>query len=234
MNLFLDGPPHTKRPVTDHLSPGVSSGSSVTTRKLDLIPPIATIQAGQSSTHEPPDSVTDIAEWFNSAYAYLTQTHVSSSFDNVLKTFARVEALYGYRQGRNGFSTHGRPPLLSKWVKNGRWRVTKVPRVLNISEFADQWWSWWKNLLNSGSSPAKESGKKHGDMAHLIAPGPNGWLGVVVCLYWWGQTSQLTREVEDRNTVSFEAAVDQVSHTMLALLDDITSSESHRVQNTSA
>jgi hypothetical protein len=136
-----------------------------------------------------PAAPANASEWFKLGFAELTKIDLGPSFHKVLRAFIEIESLADFADQKKGFSRAGRPEELGKWIAAGRWRRSP-PVVTDVQAFAKSWWSWWDGL-----QPKWREGRQSSDMSVgvygddwgvLKVPGPNGWLSVVACLYWWG------------------------------------------------
>lgn len=61
---------------------------------------------------------------------------------------------------------------------------------IEIDDFKTEWSAWWKLMQPDWREESNDSGWEHGmygdDWGSLRVGSPNGWLGVVACLFWWG------------------------------------------------
>ncbi|PBK63850.1 hypothetical protein ARMSODRAFT_893784 [Armillaria solidipes] len=131
-------------------------------------------------------------QWFVLAYNAFAAGGLGSTYGDLLTTFATLEKTLGFQQVRMGLQAKGRPELLSFWVGRGRMkRAMPVLKMEDIPEFRDTWWAWWRSLQPGWRKPGSVGRMQqdlYGDKwTSLNVSGPNGWLGIVATLFWWGK-----------------------------------------------
>ncbi len=89
---------------------------------------------------------------------------------------------------------------LSRWVSLGHFRA-KTPEILTeeLGEFRGTWLRWWSAMqpewrAKTGEIVEWSKVADGGDWSLLRLPGPNGFLGIVASLAWWGESLRRSRE----------------------------------------
>jgi len=163
-----------------------------------------------------PESTSD---WFQCALDSVTATPLSDGLQEIVRLFVELETVYKFQCGRISFSSEGRPAVFTKWVRGGRWRQS-TPSVTNVGEFSTVWWRWWVSLQpswrNFESAGRPCIGVDGNDWDCLKAPGPNGWLGVVATLIWWGRA--ITNEADQKE---YKIALKDAKFMMQELLENL-------------
>ncbi|KAJ7033628.1 hypothetical protein C8F04DRAFT_957319 [Mycena alexandri] len=173
------------------------------------------------------------ADWFVSTYTQITKVQLGGVFNSLLASYGELERSYNWAKGGNNSlgKKDNRPVQLSQWVAAGRGsRGGKMgedgPTIDSLAVYDDRWWRWWGKLQpgwrvgsagNAGrfvrtSYPPQE----RPNWASLHLPGPNGILGVVATLYWWGKKVKEGSQRED--TESWVEAVTDVKWMVKGLL----------------
>ncbi|KAJ6487674.1 hypothetical protein C8R45DRAFT_792310, partial [Mycena sanguinolenta] len=84
--------------------------------------------------------------------------------------------------------TANRPSQLDAWVKSGRGSKGMGkgvgPPIPSVTVFEVGWWDWWAEIQPSRRAHDESTPENWAWMRH---PGPNGVLGFVAMLYWWGK-----------------------------------------------
>lgn len=103
-----------------------------------------------------------------------------------------------------------RPPLLVRWMKDGRWgKYEKLPRgpvgnggALFEEHWTmyDAWWDWlqpeWRGRSASGNRERLPKWQSKFDK--LNTRGRNGWLSIIVSLWWWGDALRQMQGTEQQ------------------------------------
>lgn len=165
--------------------------------------------------------------WFKSGFGQVSLIPLGDQFDGILYLLIQLETLYKFKNGRDALAKAGRPDQLSAWITDGRGSRSKKPQlVTNADLFGNKWQAWWialqpdwRELESEDNLPSPK--ETYGDdWSGLIKPGPNGVLGVVACLYWWGCTVQ--KKVEGikvaGNIVEWMQAVEDVGWVLEGLV----------------
>lgn len=142
---------------------------------------------------ETPHLPSDAKPWFQRAFDSVSSIDLGPRFRELLTLYIQVESIQEYEESKKRFQKDGRPVELSTWILSGRWRIKRRPQIKDLDTFKKSWWNWWINMQprwreinTTRNRPVQEM---YGRSWHrLIAPGRNGWLSVVACLYWWGCT----------------------------------------------
>jgi hypothetical protein len=128
-------------------------------------------------------------DWFKLGFGEVTKVELGPTFDKILWRFIEIESIGEFADLKKGFPSSGRPNKLGKWIGAGQWRRSP-PIVTDVERFAKTWWKWWVGLQpdwRKGRETGKLGEGMYGDdWDSMTVPGPNGWLSVVACLYWWG------------------------------------------------
>ncbi|KAJ7026593.1 hypothetical protein C8F04DRAFT_1267961 [Mycena alexandri] len=109
-------------------------------------------------------------------------------WEYVVGAWWEAELAASFSGPAKGQSVSLRPPQVSKWVGRGR-TGDPSPPLVDLYEFATQWWRWWCALnpeWRRGGGPT--GGRLHrtdGDWGGTMQAGPNGFLNVLMCLRWW-------------------------------------------------
>ncbi|KAJ7021244.1 hypothetical protein C8F04DRAFT_1274013 [Mycena alexandri] len=92
------------------------------------------------------------------------------------------------------------------------------PTIESLAVYDERWWKWWGTLQpewrvgeeGKAGRFARASYPPHAreKWASLRLPGPNGLLGVVATLYWWGKV--VKEKGEQKDTESWGEAVADV------------------------
>jgi hypothetical protein len=184
--------------------PGPAASISPSDLPPDLVSASLSLSS-HSSNSATPAVPTMASEWFKMGFGEVTKTNLGPLFQEILCHFIEIETTSDFADGKKGFSKAGRPDELGKWIAAGCWRRTP-PVITNVKNFTNIWWKWWIGLqpewreeLEGGRLARAMYGN---DWETLTLPGPNGWLSVVACLYWWGcavreSTTNLVAEYED-------------------------------------
>ncbi|KAI0042929.1 hypothetical protein FA95DRAFT_1466290, partial [Auriscalpium vulgare] len=109
----------------------------------------------------------------------------------VLDQWVALEKALGLSQGKDKLPIDGRPEEVKVWFKGGR-KPAKPPPLKSVSEYADNWLSWWTSMQpdwrkGDGSWPLE---RPVGDEAYtgweaLCRGGSHGFFIVIISLSWW-------------------------------------------------
>lgn len=114
-------------------------------------------------------------------------------------------------------SSSGRPQVLTQWIRNGR-KLENEPYIVNLEEYADEWWTWWTNL----QPPSREKDAKaqlcqqvgaDETWDELRKGSVNGFYGIVCTLAWWMKSLKTDEDKE-----SFSGALDDVMWVLTEML----------------
>ncbi|SJL18824.1 uncharacterized protein ARMOST_22425 [Armillaria ostoyae] len=137
-------------------------------------------------------------DWAEEAVVELGKMDLGNKFKEVLKTFVRLETIWkDLKHIRAGLQVRLRPIALSRWVSLGRFRV-KTPEIPaeELDKFRGTWLRWWNAMQPEWRAKTGEIAEcskvaDGGDWSLLRLPGPNGFLGIVASLAWWGITAKV-------------------------------------------
>ncbi|TDL13538.1 hypothetical protein BD410DRAFT_683500, partial [Rickenella mellea] len=125
--------------------------------------------------------------WLQKALAEIRKGSFGAAWDALVEKWLSLEAKYGFSSPRTGLDTINRPEQYSWWIQRGR---EYTPDIDDINKFASGWWSWWC-ALQPEWRPTSPSNRPlmtgEGSWEVLMKPGRNGFLSVVMGLYWWKQ-----------------------------------------------
>jgi hypothetical protein len=213
--------------LTDTLSTAQNStgvSMRVTTLSAGGVPPTNSSANGLSDASTPMHP-TDLArptvpsiapDWFRLGFREVTGEELGPTFNQILLRFIEIESAAGFTDKKKGFPSSGRPCELGKWIGGGRWRRS-APPITNIGNFEKTWWKWW-----AGLQPEWREGRESGNLVRgiygdkwddMTVPGPNGWLSIIACLYWWGCATRQSSQGHE-----YEKALEDV----LFMMDGLT------------
>ncbi|KAJ7059933.1 hypothetical protein C8F01DRAFT_989050, partial [Mycena amicta] len=111
------------------------------------------------------------------------------------------------------FATKGRPDALDWWIGRGRKGIPAVGNVKSFGQAIEAWWRAINPVWRRPKDPKEKMNRKgNGPWVELEWPGPNGFLGVLICLKWWAE--KLEKPVEDAEWVDIVEDVTWVLETM--------------------
>jgi hypothetical protein len=186
-----NGDVHTRnadisREIADDISTKSTTGPSAVAPTMSTL---ATPQQPAFVSAASSKSDTNIGKWLQKPLGEISKCDLGEAYANMVARLCDLERLYNFVNKTRGFPKvcKKRPAELDHWVHDGRGRGAP-PVVSNVSQFATTWNDWWSEL-----QPVWRRGKdgllreEYGDNWELLyAPGANGMLGPVACLYWWG------------------------------------------------
>ncbi|KAJ7236772.1 hypothetical protein C8J57DRAFT_964787, partial [Mycena rebaudengoi] len=78
------------------------------------------------------------------------------------------------------------PEAGGAWIKNAR--KSGTVKVIDVYAFAVEWWAWWASInpkwcRRTDAGRLERTGEGAWDVLDL--GGPNGFLNVLICLWWW-------------------------------------------------
>ncbi|KAJ7048010.1 hypothetical protein C8F01DRAFT_1008624, partial [Mycena amicta] len=109
--------------------------------------------------------------------------------------------------------TKSRPKALAWWIGRGRKGTPDIEE--NVAAFGEAVEAWWRSLnpawrRSESNGPLKKSNA--GPWVELQWPGPNGFLGVLTCLRWWGEKLE-----KPANSAKWVEVVEDVSWVLEAM-----------------
>lgn len=81
-----------------------------------------------------------------------------------------------------GHSAKLRPAQVGAWVQRAR---IGTPEIKDVAVFGREFWTWWQDINPVWRKISLPMEKKDGSWACMDLPGPNGFLNVLMCLWWW-------------------------------------------------
>ncbi|KAF7982375.1 hypothetical protein HWV62_29124 [Athelia sp. TMB] len=174
------------------------------------------------------------SSWMGKPLLQITAHHLGEEYLLILELLCQLETAYGFKtstvsfQGAGGKKAPPKPKELADWVKDGRGRRLK-PEVYDATVMEKSWWSYWLAIQPEwrgsarplATTPPSDLPPEPEHWGPLVAPGPNGMLGIVACLYWWGCTVKgvMVDKIKNSGTVpAWEAAVADVTYVLRGLL----------------
>ncbi|KAJ7625134.1 hypothetical protein DFH06DRAFT_1008265, partial [Mycena polygramma] len=136
--------------------------------------------------------------WLRDSVEVLCRVDLGPHFHSLLETLIRVEELHGFAEmPRRAYPAVSRPVEVGIWI--GRHRGTKSaypysPQIENVVDYTNRWQQWWDTLQPAWRQrdtfrwKTPETYPANCDWGVLAKPGPNGALGLVASLYFWGFT----------------------------------------------
>lgn len=139
--------------------------------------------------------------WIDEAVSMLTTAHLSKDFCILLNNFVNLERAFHWgdsgkpwatslKDRKNPANDLERPKLISSWIAAGRFRSKALRSVDDPATFHEGFSAWlrfavpvMKKLDEAG--PTTQLSKD--DLDFLRRPGVNGFLTIVVGLYWLGE-----------------------------------------------
>ncbi|KAJ6454056.1 hypothetical protein C8R47DRAFT_997431, partial [Mycena vitilis] len=78
----------------------------------------------------------------------------------------------------------GRPDEIHGWIKSAR---RTSPNIKNMAVFVAKYEGWWKKINPKWrvTGDGRLAREEKGTWDEMAAPGPNGFLNVLICLKWW-------------------------------------------------
>ncbi|KAJ7025440.1 hypothetical protein C8F04DRAFT_1269177 [Mycena alexandri] len=128
----------------------------------------------------------DAPQWFMDLYSQITRVQVGGGvFNSLLVSYAELEQCYKWKKGGNSSlgKKDDRPTPLTQWIGVGRGlrggkMGTDGPDIASVALAVGK----ARRFLHTSYLPTASE-----MWAKLRLPGPNGMLGVVATLYWWGK-----------------------------------------------
>ncbi|KAJ7766819.1 hypothetical protein B0H16DRAFT_1791296, partial [Mycena metata] len=132
----------------------------------------------------------DAPQWFVDLYSQITRVQSWS------------DATSGRKAGTVAWGKRMTDPPSTQWIGVGRGlrggkMGTDGPDIASVAVYGNKWWEWWAKLQPDWRQPAVGKARRFlrtsyppmtPEMwAKLRLLGPNGMLGVVATLYWWGK-----------------------------------------------
>lgn len=111
----------------------------------------------------------------------------------------------------NRLDTKNRPNEVAAWLKCGR-KLDTIPKISDVSVFANQWRQWWIVLQPPERVPATPERwpllrptDNNLDWQRTLRGGRNGLFIVILTLVWWSAAVSTTTERHE-----FESALEDV------------------------
>ncbi|KAJ7869810.1 hypothetical protein B0H13DRAFT_1635086 [Mycena leptocephala] len=164
--------------------------------------------------------------WLVDNIAWLSTHDLGCHYTSLLAALVKLETTFGFKEDTySTLPSEHRPLQVHDWIRSGRTRAKKIPKVLDVEKYADEWQRWWDSLQPEWRrrGPDKKW-RAGGDATYggneewgvLDRPGPNGCLSVMGSLYFWGVC-------EDQSTGVKECWLDAVQD-VVWMLEGLTAS----------
>lgn len=129
-------------------------------------------------------------KWFPQAFQ-LVDVDLGPQYAEFLGHWFHFERLHNWNKSGGRLAGSGRPTLISKWIKEGRYlpRCTEpLIGVDGLEHYLGELDVWWKSMR-----PKTAFDREDVDSEWLAMDkcGINGWLSIVVGLKWWGECLKL-------------------------------------------
>ncbi|PPQ80261.1 hypothetical protein CVT24_006601 [Panaeolus cyanescens] len=155
------------------------------------IPPLVatTSWTPVASTTQPPKWFSDCLRLFSDGSPAMNVNPswvLGREWNDLLAAWSAFEERSAYAElGR--LPATGRPPLISKWIKNAR-SEKWLPKKFNVKQYQEVFTSWWASLqpawrIENGRIVEE---RLEGDWGILKMSGTNGIVSVVAALFFWG------------------------------------------------
>lgn len=212
--------------VTDSRASPTNSFATATQTGDDILhrQETAAVSIADTNTAMNLEPSADVPDWLRKPLAEIAKISLGAKYNTLLGLLCQLERAYQFHNKTRGYPKNRRPQLLNDWVTDGRGR-SSTPVVSNVAVFAERWWVWWSTLQPSwrGSGRPFTRLENQSEWGLLVAPGANGMLGVVACLYWWGKS--VLKEVDEGlvqvagGVDDWQDAVAEVHWVLQALID---------------
>lgn len=157
------------------------------------------------------------SQWFNQAVTFL-DIDLGASYRRLLLQWMEMESRKRWISSLRHFKASQRPKELKKWVESGRYRSTITILPNDVPRFGKSVWKWWKSLqpawrgVDSQTERPEHVNQMGNEWSTLDFSGPNGWLGILVCIRWWGEAVHgLKQDKRDRLMADWLALVEDTS-----------------------
>jgi hypothetical protein len=126
-------------------------------------------------------------KWFPQAFQ-LVDVDLGPHYVEFLGHWFHFERLHNWNKSGGRLTGSGRPTLISKWIKEGRYppRCTEpVIGVDGLERYLEELGAWWGSIRPKTAFNREDVGF---DWVALDKYGINGWLSIVVGMKWWGES----------------------------------------------
>ncbi|KAJ7923568.1 hypothetical protein B0H13DRAFT_1602476, partial [Mycena leptocephala] len=125
-------------------------------------------------------------EWVVKAKKSLEEDDMGPKWVELVGEWYRREEGKGFISPVSSISlTSARTFLLTSvgaWVQRAR---IGTPEIKDVAVFGREFWTWWQDINPVWRKISLPMEKKDGSWACMDLPGPNGFLNVLMCLWWW-------------------------------------------------
>lgn len=137
----------------------------------------------------PVDAVTDkeAKRWFPQAFQ-LVGVDLGPHYAEFLGHWIHFERLHKWKKSGGRLTGLGRPEVISKWIKEGRYPPRCSEPVIGADQtqqYLQEMCAWWKQMRPATVFDPDNLGD---DWAALDKHGINGWLSIVAGMKWWGES----------------------------------------------
>lgn len=153
-------------------------------------------------------------KWFPQAF-HLVNVDLGSHYMDFLGHWINFERLHGWGRSGGRLTGSGRPSIISKWVKEGRYSPRCSEPCIDTDEleqYAQELSNWWKFIQPATPFDRDNMGV---DWVALNKHGINGWLSIVVGMKWWGTSLKgLTGDSLNSCTEEWLATLEDLTETL--------------------
>ncbi|KAG7095971.1 hypothetical protein E1B28_006654 [Marasmius oreades] len=160
--------------------------------------------------------------WILLAIHYLNAADLGPQYKILVKRWIEIEVTASGTS--HGLPTNKRPPEIKAWVTKGiesrfHSKYPKLDKDFAVA-FPPKCQEWWQLLQPVRRGAAGETSPYHPqDMKSLEKRGPTGWLLLLVCVKWWGNS---IAELEKGDQEASKENLNLVVEEMLRMLDHVT------------
>lgn len=129
-------------------------------------------------------------KWFANAFQ-LVDVDLGPHYAEFLGHWFQFERLHNWNRSGGRLAALGRPTLISKWIKEGRYppRCTEpLIGVDGLEQYLGELCAWWRLMRPKVAFNKEDVGT---EWVALDKYGINGWLSIVVGMKWWGESLKL-------------------------------------------
>ncbi|KIK52820.1 hypothetical protein GYMLUDRAFT_250947 [Collybiopsis luxurians FD-317 M1] len=148
----------------------------------------------------PPDA-RDI-EWFKPAFRFLN-VDLSGPYTTLLSHWIELKRLNKW-QNSGCLSNVNWPQELTTWIQYSRYdRKHIIICPGDIKQFSDTVWTWWSSLQPMWQKTGTDGRPLpvmicKDDWEPLDQCGTNGWLSILACIHWWGESLKTVKDEAEK------------------------------------
>ncbi|KIK60660.1 hypothetical protein GYMLUDRAFT_167501 [Collybiopsis luxurians FD-317 M1] len=162
-------------------------------------------------------------QWFENAFEFLN-INLGGPYTAFVNRWSDLEQINGWKTRNSGLSKTNHPGELTTWIQYGRNKKKIVIAPGQVGKFAEEFWSWWIHLQPEWRKKGKDGlplpvQEFEDNWKSLDHYGTNGWLSILACLRWWGESLSLTEDSEKKERVAdWVSAIEDVSKMLEGLI----------------